>query len=165
VPQLAAAPGGRIWVGWMDPSGNVLLRRSNQAGTSWGAPVKVRPPKGTVEGFALNLSAQAGTVDILARFGSLNTVNVFHTQARPGLTFDASPKSFSHTGKHTIHFRVLDAGDPVKGVRITLDGMTARTNGQGEASLDVGPFAKARTLVARASISGYASASVRLRAH
>jgi hypothetical protein len=165
VPQMAADPNGRIWVGWMDHSGTVFLRRSNPNATRWGATVRVRPPKGTLDGFELHLSAQAGVVDLLARFQSLHEINVFHIQAHPGLTFSASPLSFSHKDSHTVHFVVRDAGDPVNGAKVKVDGKSDTTNAQGKAEIKLGPFARRRWLTATATAPGYAPAHLRLRAH
>jgi len=64
----------------------------------WGAPVVVTPPKGTVSGFALDLSAQAGVVDAIARFGSVADLQACHTQISPGLTLAAAPASLGRAG-------------------------------------------------------------------
>jgi hypothetical protein len=162
VPQLAAAPDGRLWVGWLDSKGDVHLRRSNRAVTVWGAEVVVAPPKGTVSAFALDLSAQASNVDVLARFQSLSDLQVFHTQAEPGLSLSASPTSLSRKGA-TVTFRVTDAGDPVKGAKVKFAGASATTSAKGVAKLAAGPFRRAGKSSAKATKDGYVAGKAKLR--
>jgi hypothetical protein len=164
VPQLAAAPDGRLWVGWLDHGGIVHLRRSNAARTVWGAAVQVRRPKGMLEGYMLNLSAQLGKVDVLGRFASVSDLQVFHTQALPGLTVVATPGRFSHKRAKTLTVRVLDAGDPVSGARVSAAGETDTTGAKGTAKVTVGPFPRARSVVVRATAKGYHAAATRVRA-
>jgi hypothetical protein len=79
---LAAAPDGRIWVGWTTTgSGVVHVRRSNAAGTGFGLVVDVPPPAGGIQGaFSLDLAAQRDRADVLARFGTASSVDVWHRQ-------------------------------------------------------------------------------------
>jgi hypothetical protein len=148
---LAAAPDGRLWVGWSDPyTGGVArlyLRRSNRAGTVWGQVVTV---KGATPTFLnLDLDAQGGRVDAIARYqSSEGAVDLFHTQVFPGLTLRAS-------GGKIISFRVTDAGDPVAGATIAIAGKTLRTDARGNASVDLGRG----TFKGVASKAGYVSVS------
>ena len=151
---LAAAPDGRIWVGWSaSTSGGptVYFRRSNRSATAWGAVVAVRAPSDFF--LNLDLDAQPDRLDVLGRFQSSNNiVNVFHTQVLPGLTLVAK-------GGNVATFRVLDAGDPVAGAAVKVGGKTLKTNSKGVASLDL-PAGKYK---ATASKGGFVSASVSVK--
>jgi len=137
-PVLAAAPDGRIWVAWLElrpGAATIAARRSNRLGTEWGEPVRVRAPgRWLLE--ALNASAQSSRLDVL---GLMRTVSgeasVQHTQLLPGLTLRRGATTRS-AGRVTIRFRVLDAGDPVGGARVTLSGGrgTVVTGGNGVAA-------------------------------
>lgn len=162
VPQLAADPNGRLWVGWIDQQGRVTVRRSNTTATIWGAPVVVKPPKGTVSGFALDLSAQAGVADVIARFGSVSDLQAFHTQVLPGLTLAAAPASIGRAGAK-VTFRVSDAGDPVKGATVKVAGKSATTSAKGTARIALGPFRRKAKLDAAATKPGYVAGNTKVR--
>ena len=153
---LAADPSGRIWVGWSDraPSGRpvVYFRRSNRAATAWGATVAVNAPAQSTDFANLDLAAQTGRLDVVARFSTGTTPNLFHTQVSPGLTLIAK-------GGKVVAFRVLDAGDPVAGATIKVGGRTLKTNAAGAASTDLRPG----RYKAVASKAGYVSATARVR--
>ncbi|MDQ3953691.1 MAG: hypothetical protein M3279_12145 [Actinomycetota bacterium] len=85
----------------------------------------------------------------------------WHTQVRPGLTLAARPRTF--TRRATVVFTVTDAGDPVEGARVKVDGKSATTDGEGRAEITLGPYGSGRRLTARATKAGYGAASVRLR--
>jgi hypothetical protein len=162
LPQLAADRNGRLWVGWIDSLGRVLVRRSNRAATVWGATVKARPPKDTVSGYALDLSAQAGKVDVIARFGSVANLQAYHRQLLPGLTLKASPTSIGRGGRR-VSFRVTDAGDPVNNATVKATGESATTNANGVAKLRLGPFSRARSVTGKATKTGYVAAKARVK--
>jgi hypothetical protein len=152
---LAADPSGRIWVGWSDSAGGkpvVYFRRSNRAATVWGATVSVNAPPSSVDFGNLDLAAQTGRLDVVARFTTGTTPNLFHTQVSPGLTLVAR-------GGKVVVFRVLDAGDPVAGATIRVGGRTLKTNAAGAASTDLRPG----RYKAVASKAGYVSATARVR--
>lgn len=152
---LAAAPDGRLWIGWSAPTSGgptVYFRRSNRSATAWGEAVAVKAPSDFF--MNLDLDAQPDRLDVLGRFqSSNNAVNLFHTQVSPGLTLIAK-------GGNVTTFRVLDAGDPVAGAAVKVGGKTLKTNAKGIASIDL-PAGKYK---ATASKGGYVSASRSVRA-
>jgi hypothetical protein len=80
---LAASADGRISVGWSEnPSGipQIVVRRSNAAGTAFEAPVATSAPPGAVQLTALDLAPQAQAVDVLGRFSTASETNLWHTQ-------------------------------------------------------------------------------------
>jgi hypothetical protein len=161
-PAIAAAPDGRIWVAWLQSgrSGKIVVaRRSNRAGTVFGAPVTATPPGGISTG-TVNLSAQADRVDVLAIVGAVGTgaKSLRHTQLFPGLTLVRNG-SVRKGKSYAVTFSALDAGDPVAGVRVRAGGRSATTAANGRAVLLLG---RGRTR-ATAAKSGYVGAATSFR--
>ena len=147
-PQLAADPSGRIWVGWLQSrSGrtDIVLRRSNPAATVLGAAVRIRPPRGWTTG-SFEAAATADQLDVVGQFAKAGgTASIQHTTALPGLTLQRSGSG---------RFRVLDAGDPVRGATVRAGRRHGHTDAQGRVRLAV-----KRSVHARATKRGYAAAS------
>jgi hypothetical protein len=150
---LAAAPGGRLWAGWMQ-NGSLRLRRSNPAGTVFGATVTVPAPPGDAT-YQLDLSGQADRVDAIVRTAASGAgVALYHAQSYPGLTLTA------HSGRRA-RFEVTDAGDPVAGATVRVAGREATTNARGVAVIAVSAHRHTATASKKAYVS--ATASVRGR--
>jgi hypothetical protein len=149
----AASPGPKasVWVGWYD-DGKLRLRRSNATATVFGATVTLDDPRdGTLYG--LDLNAQADRVDLVARVQHADgTVGLEHAQSYPGLTLEA-------TGGDRPSFRVLDAGDPVAGAKVTVAGHSATTAANGRVSISV---ARAGRYTAHATKAKYVGADARV---
>jgi hypothetical protein len=167
-PALAAAPDGRVWVAWLEarPGGvTIAARRSNRLGTAWGEPVRVRAPGRWLLG-ALNVAAQGGKLDVLGLMGSVGGAkSVQHTQLLPGLTLERTRTVRQPDGKIALTLRVTDAGDPVAGARIVVDGAISRvdaTGGNGLGSVLL-PGSRSGTVRVTASRAGYASRTIRFR--
>jgi hypothetical protein len=158
-PAITAAPDGRIWAAWLEPAGagkRVVARRSNRAGTVFGAPVRASFAGlgvGTV-----NLSAQRDRVDVLGIIQLATSPSVQHTQLLPGLTLLRRGLVRGRGGTASVTFSVLDAGDPVAGARVRAGGRSAVTGGNGTAKLVL-----RRGGVATATKSGYVGASARFK--
>ncbi len=157
-PALAAAPDGRIWVAWLEPAGagkRIVAKRSNRAGTVFGAPVRRAAPAGFSVG-TMNLSAQNDRVDVLGIVAGTSGSSLRHTQLLPGLSLARTKLVRRGRGTAAVTFRVLDAADPVAGARIRAAGRTAVTGANGTATLVVRHGG-----VATASKAGYVGASLR----
>jgi hypothetical protein len=157
-PAIAAAPDGRIWVAWLEPAGagkRIAARRSNRAGTVFGATVRRSAPAGTGVG-TVNLSAQTDRVDVVAINRGVSSGSLQHTQLLPGLTLARTKLVRRGRGTAAVTFRVLDAGDPIAGARVRAGGRTAVTGANGTATLVL-----RRGGVATASKAGYVGASAR----
>jgi hypothetical protein len=156
-PAIAAAPDGRIWVAWLEPAGagkRIVARRSNRAGTIFGAPVRRSAPAGTGVG-TVNLSAQSDRVDVVAINRGTSSTSLQHTQLLPGLTL-VRTRLVRRSSGAAVTFKVLDAGDPVAGARVRAGGRTAVTGAGGTATLLL-----RRSGVATAAKAGYVGASAR----
>jgi hypothetical protein len=159
-PAITAAPDGRIWVAWLQTGASgkrIVARRSNRAGTSFGAPVTTTPPGGISTG-TVNLSAQTDRLDVLAIVAGVSTKRLTHTQLLPGLTL-ARGAAVRKGKRYAVTFNVLDAGDPVAGARVSSGGRSATTGATGRATL-VLPRGAARVTAAK---SGYVGAVLRFR--
>jgi hypothetical protein len=137
-PALAAAPDGRIWVAWHEPTsaqGTIAARRSNRTGTVWGEPVRVRAPGNWMLG-AVNIAAQADRLDVLGLTHTGQPLNsVQHTQLLPGLTLRHVGTARRPNGSVALTFRVTDAGDPLAGARVTVGNVSDLTGGNGVATV------------------------------
>jgi len=146
----AASPGSKasVWVGWVEDE-KVKVRRSNAAASAFGATVTVDPPRdGSIYG--LDLNAQDDRVDLITRVEHNDgTVGLEHTQSFPGLTLVA-------TSGTVPSFRVLDAGEPVKGATVVLGGRSGVTGADGHVQIQV---ANPGRYTARATAPGYVGAS------
>ncbi|MDQ3981630.1 MAG: hypothetical protein M3271_02995 [Actinomycetota bacterium] len=169
-PTVAADPNGRLWVAWSqrNAAGETVTfaRRSNPAGTRFGATVRAQPPDLGDCNFLYTLTAdaQSGLLDVVGNFAdgcSGGRVAFWHTQMRPGLTLTANPRTFTRKAK--VVFTVTDAGEPVQGARIAVAGKSATTDAAGKAEISLGPYSSPRRLAAKATRAGYRPASATLR--
>ena len=170
---VTGAPDGRMWVVWdtgITDSLRIHARRSNKAGTRWGAETLVRPPKDSVDTYTLDASvAPSGGLDVLGRFSFVNAENIrqdsapYLTRLLPTLTLTASPAKIRAGRKTTVRLRVTDAFDPVKGATVKVGSERAVTDGGGRASLRLEPSRNTRSLRAVASAPGYADGIIGIR--
>lgn len=163
---ISATPSGRLWVLWA-AGDRIYASRSNASLTRWGGVTSVEI-RAASDGVAkLTGSAQDGVLDVLAALEPRGEggVQTWHTQLRAGLTLAAAPSRLARGGARArrVTLKVTDAGAAVAGVTVRLAGASARTNVRGAATLTVGPFARRRALVARATKAGWAEASLRVR--
>jgi hypothetical protein len=163
---VAAAADGRLWVAWTDAPGGVPrvhARRSNRAGTVFGAVVDAGRPAGAVSAYSLAASAADGALDILGLFsvGAGPGAATSHTRVLPGLTLAASPRAVRRSRAVRVRFTVTDAGDAVRGARVKVGGASGTTNARGRVELTIP--AGARAVSAAATAKGYTRATLGLR--
>jgi hypothetical protein len=163
---LAADPAGRIWVAWRQSGAagtRVFARRSNRAGTTFGAVVSAPPPPGAAQLDVIDLAPQAGLTDVLARYSTVSSVDLWHSQLLPGLSMSTTRRRALERGeKQTVTFIVHDAGDPVGGARVSAAGKSATTNAAGRARLTITPAG--RRVAVRATRAGWVAATLTLQA-
>jgi hypothetical protein len=164
-PAVAIAPtaDGRLWILWTKGFGDpdVLARRTNVGARKFGAIVSAGHPRDAMQAYKVDGNAVGGALDVLANFniGTTSTAVTSHRRILPGLTLRARPGRVRRGEPTEVRFTVLDAGDPVQGARVTADGKSARTNGEGRVTLSI----NSRTpLSARATHAGYTPATKRL---
>ncbi len=156
-PQLAAAPDGRIWVGWIRNAGGkqvLVVRRSNRPASAFGAPVRVSSPGGWAIG-SFEASATADHLDVLGQFSVGGSNSLRHTVVLPGLTLVRTRVVRRPDGRRTVTYRVLDVGDPVAGALVRVGSVARRTAANGRVTLTV-----RGSLHATATKKGYTRASI-----
>jgi hypothetical protein len=160
---VAGDRNGRMWVVWEDDGGPaVYARRSNRAGTVWGATVRAGRPKHGAGAYTVDASPVGDfALDVFGSF-ALNSGTPLATFTRrilPGLTLVAS--GAARRGQDTrITFTTRDAGDPVKGAKVSAGGDSGRTDGKGKVTLTVHA---GRHVTAHATAPGYTDASRALK--
>ncbi len=164
-PAVAIAPtsDGRLWILWTKGFGDpdVLARRTNVGARKFGAIVSAGHPKDAKQAYKLDGSAVGGVLDVLGNFniGTTSTAVTSHRRILPGLTLRARPTRVRRGEPTEVRFTVLDAGDPVQGARVTADGESGRTNGEGRVTLSIN---SRRSVRATATHPGYTPATRRL---
>jgi len=165
---LAPAPSGRIWVAWegKDRGNRLFATRTNPKASRFGAVVSVKPPKGTDAVHRLNVEGSRGYLDLLAlvnRGGG--DISYWHQRLLPGLTLTAKPKKVA-AGKR-VAFKVSDAGQAVKGAKVTLKlggkQLSKKTKASGKAKMKVPAKTKPGRYAAAARKGGYAGTKRKLR--
>jgi hypothetical protein len=163
---VAPDANGRLWVVWEDDHEAdplVFARRSNKAASAWGAVVAASRPKGSISAYSVDASALGdSTLDVFGSF-ALNSGKPLATFTRrilPGLTVVA--KGTPRRGRDAkVEFTVLDAGDPVKGVKVKAGGDSGTSSAKGKVTLTV--HAAGGKLTVHATAPGYTPAARTLK--
>jgi hypothetical protein len=156
--SMSIGPGGRIWLAWSEANTDVLhATHTGTTGTTFGAVTTIKPPKGATV-YGLTIAASDGSADVIVADGSA----LFHQQVLPGLTLKASPESWKKAKKQKVVLTVTDAGDHVKGAKVTVGGRSCTTKASGSCSITFTPSTKKHRFWATARASGYGAAKVRL---
>jgi hypothetical protein len=135
--SLAQGPQGRIWVAWVNHATNrVFVTRTNKADTRFGAVESYAAP--CFEDGLLGLAGSPlNRLDV--GMSCVNNVSFkqaeYLTQVRAGLTLGFATPVHVPSGGLNIKITVSDAGDPVAGATVTLDGKTAKTNSSGQVTI------------------------------
>ena len=162
---IVAAADGRLWAIWDDRGGvdaSIHARRSNRGATRWGAEVTAGRPRGTLQAYRLDGSAAGGAVDVLGVFniGTSSSAATFHRRLLPGLSLSASPGRLRRGRATEVRFTVRDAGQAVRGARVSAGGKSGTTDRRGRVELEL----PGKTVKASAAKSGYVKDTLRLRA-
>lgn len=154
--DVTAGPEGRLWVSWIDRSGNVFAARSSKALKAFEAVQKLASPPGANGSFAVQGEGSAGPLDVFADVRAGAGITWFHRQLKPLLTLRTTKAKAP--GKKAadviVTFRVTDAGDPVAGAKVSAAGKTLTTDARGEARLTTSSGGNAT-----ATAAGYVSAT------
>jgi hypothetical protein len=155
--SIAQGPGGRIWVAWYNAASNrVFVTRTNIADTKFGAVESYATP--CFEHGMLGLGGSpVPRLDI-----GMQCVDNAHLQAEQytaqvlaGLTLGIPGPVKVGTSAVTIKITVTDAGDPVKGAIVKVDGKSAGTNAAGQATFTLPASIKAGSYKVTATAADY----------
>jgi hypothetical protein len=165
---IASGHDGRLWLVWYNANTSVLYTvRTNEADSRFGP----------VESYAVNWGGKPlieantmsvgggnfGRIDVVVcgvdnSFGSV----VLTTQSLAGLALSPRRTSIKNTKASTVTFRVTDAGDPVVGASVTVDGHTAKTGAEGGAKFTFPKGAATGTFKVTATAKNYFSATAKV---
>jgi hypothetical protein len=154
---MSNAPGGRLWLAFRDDDLHLRVVRTNPAATKFGAVQKVTTPKGSTV-YQVGIEGGTGRGDVLIN----DATRIWHQQVLAGLTVQASPKKWKPGKVVAVKFTVTDAGDRIKGAKVSAKGHKCTTNKQGVCTM-VFTKLKAARFTALAKKSQYAAGSVQLR--
>jgi hypothetical protein len=133
--EMASGPDGRLWIAWMTRNASTLYTvRTNEADTKFGPVEKYPTPLFTVNSFAIS-GGPLGRLDVTAAGDDNSLKPVFlATQSLTALTLTGGG-TIINTTTNKVTFYVTDAGDPVAGVKVSVDGHTAFTNIAGKVAI------------------------------
>lgn len=138
-------------------------RRPPVARTVFGAAVVAGAPARAATAYHLDGSVAGGAPDVVGSF-SLGTSSCAATYTRrvlSGLTIVASPGRIARGTTATVRFRVLDAGDPVRGARVRVGRALGVADPSGTVRLSLTGAGAA--LSARATAPGYTAGVTAVR--
>ena len=139
---LAPAPDGRLWILWINANHTVSAARSNKTLTRFSSPYALGKPAAAAGLQRLVAEASPGLLDVFA--------DGFHTRLYPNLELRARADGVI----------VTDAGDPVEGAEVEIDGKKLKTDAKG---LAAHPVAQGKLTPVKATMTAYAPASVVLK--
>jgi hypothetical protein len=159
-PQIVEGPSGRLWIAWSNSKYGIVVVRTNKADTRFG-PVETYPtPCGFLPSTGLGGSATFGRLDIGIKCQDKeNASAIFATQVLAPMSLSPASTVIKNTQQNAVVFHVSDAGDPVPGAKVTVDGKVGTTNSAGAATLTFAKGAKTGTFTVVASGSDYLPAS------
>jgi hypothetical protein len=162
-PSITQGPAGRIWVAWYNTVTNkVMVTRSNKADNRFGPVRSYTTP--CIEHGLLGLGGSP-----LARLDmGLSCVNgklvsaQYFLQVLAALSLAAPGSVKAGASGVTVTVAVTDAGDPVAGATVKIDGKSAVTNAAGKASIHLPGSIKAGKYPVTAAAANYLTASATL---
>jgi hypothetical protein len=163
--HVAAAPNGRLWLMWARGD-RLYFTRTDKDATEHGDVFSIAAPPGTTSIWRLNGEGSRGPLDVLAHVSTAGSLATWHTQVLPPLEVTAKPDRVSAAGAKGrptigVTVKVTDAGEPVRGVKVALAGVTKTTNVQGVARFTV---RRGRTYTATATQRGYRKDTAKVKA-
>lgn len=145
---VSAAPGGRLWVWWIEGS-TLHAVRTNPSVTRWGVERVIDSPHGAGEAPTHTAGdGSLGPLDAVLLVASKPLVKggndapeIFSTRLLEGLHVAVSPATVSYAHGGSVVVTVTDAGVPVSGARVKVGSVVAHTNASGKASFAVATHA------------------------
>jgi hypothetical protein len=153
---VCAAPAGRLWVAWGDKVDGVFVTRSNMGVSAFEPVQRLKLAQNTTDGLTyLQCEGSTGPVDLFADVFIGAAGGFWHTHLLPRFSLLARAK------RSQVTLIARDAGDPVAGASIKVDGKRVVTGATGQATLVL----RRGSYSASATAPGYASASLRFQVH
>jgi hypothetical protein len=134
---LSTGPDGRLWVAWYNHSTNkVSTVRTNMADTAFG-PVETYKTSCFEDGLLGLSGGQSGRLDVVMECVNNKTLKAasYFTQSLAGLALGPANQISVNSSAQKVAFQVTDAGDPVSGATVTVDGRSGVTTSLGTATV------------------------------
>lgn len=138
--SLSAAPGGRLWVSWVEGH-TVLATRTNPSVTKFGVVRAVTAPGG----YSPTRTAGDGGLGPLDAVVNVSVngspSQMYSARILEGLRVGVTPAKVSYATGGTVAARVTDAGVPVPNVFVKVGGVVKKTNANGKVSFAIAAHA------------------------
>jgi hypothetical protein len=150
-----------LWLYWQDRN-DWRATRSNKAATRFGRVTVVKlPSPNDLENSMIAGNGGAGPLEAIATITTPTNVNqIISRQILPRLSITA-PHAIKR-GK-TLHVKVTDVGDAVKGATVRFAGHNAKTNSKGVAKFAISKHAKTGRTKITSAIKGYKSITAKVK--
>ena len=161
---LSPAPGGRLWVWWVEGS-TVYATRTNPPVTRLGAVRSLKGPGGASPTRTAG-DGSDGPLDVVVNAAPGYAASAMYAaRVLPGLSLRVSPASVPSARGGTVSVTVTDAGVPVPGARVRVGAVTGTTNAAGRASVRVAAGTPRGGRAVSATAAGFfpGAGSVRVR--
>ena len=168
VMALSGGPSGRLWVAWYNRStSKVYTVRMNKADNRFG-PVESYAVQGCTSDNDARIVISGGleqrldVVLICVQSGNFKTY-ARSTQSITGLSLDASTATINDKKGGSVTYVATDAGDPVAGTTVSVDGRTAKTSSSGRVKFAFPKNARPGRYTVTATFADYYKATGSLR--
>jgi hypothetical protein len=167
---LSAGPAGRLWVAWWNSTlGRMYTVRTNEADNAFGPVESYAGPAGCTGDGGGTIAISGGSsqrLDVVVTCVNYNRGAIIHAQATQSLTalsITESTATISHKKGGSVSYVIKDAGDPVHGVAVAVDGRQGKTNKAGRVTFKFSKGSKTGTFRVTATMVDYYGASSTLR--
>ncbi len=159
---ISAAPGGRMWVWWVEGNA-VFATRTNPSVTAAGVVRRVTAPGGASPTRTAGDGA-LGPLDVVvnAQPGS-GQAGIYTTRIVEGLRVGVTPARRSAATGGRVKVLVTDAGVPVRNAKVKVGSAKKHTNAKGRVSFVVARQARTGRWVVKATAGGYAPGRAHFR--
>ncbi|MDX6255961.1 MAG: hypothetical protein QOJ11_2295 [Frankiales bacterium] len=159
---ISAAPGGRMWVWWIQGS-TLYATRTNPSVTKFGIVRSVASPAAPGEsptrtsgdGALGPLDAVINVVGKVKDASGNYLAEIDSTRILEGLRVAVSPAKVSYAKGGTVVVSVTDAGVPVPGVSVKIGSVVEHTNAKGRVSFTVAKHSAKGVHAVTASAAGW----------
>jgi len=163
---MSAGPAGRLWIAWWNSSaGRIYTVRTNEADNAFG-PVESYPgPSGCTGDGGGTVAISSGSsqrLDLVVTCVDYNknyVINAQATQSLTGLHLAESTATVSHKTGGSVSYVITDAGDPVQGATVTVDGRKGKTSKLGRITFKFSKGSQIGKFKVSATIPNYFGAS------
>jgi hypothetical protein len=170
VMALSGGPSGRLWVAWYNRStSKVYTVRTNIADNRFG-PVESYAVQGCISDNDARIVISGGPqqrLDVVLVCSQTGNFVPYArtTQSIRGLSLDASTPGINHQTGGSVTYTVTDAGDPLAGVAVSVDGRSAKTSASGRVKFAFSKHTRPGRFKVTATVTDYYGAASELHVY